>query len=77
MLRPDADARLGGNVQEAPVTESNDRKIADDGKISEDRREALRYALAIGSGADLSDPVSRPPLAPSSPAHTLEPLWRL
>ena len=42
------------------MTESNDRKIADDGKISEDRRDALRYALALGSGAALAAAVSSP-----------------
>jgi polar amino acid transport system substrate-binding protein len=47
-------------VQEASVTEFNDRKIADDNKISEDRRDALRYALALGSGAVLAAAVSSP-----------------
>jgi polar amino acid transport system substrate-binding protein len=49
------------------MTESNDRKIADDSKISEDRREALRYALAIGSGAALAATVSSPAAAQSTP----------
>jgi polar amino acid transport system substrate-binding protein len=39
---------------------NHDRKIADDNKISEDRREALRYALALGSGAALAAAVSSP-----------------
>src|ERR1700753_2904170 len=39
---------LGVSMQEAGVTTS------DETKISEDRREALRYALAIGSGAALT-----------------------
>lgn len=41
-------------VQEVPVSQS------DDDKISEDRREALRYALAIGSGAALAAAVTTP-----------------
>src|SRR3954454_6700464 len=51
---------LAEMVQEAPMTEFNDRKIADDSKISEDRRDALRYALALGSGAALAAAVSSP-----------------
>jgi len=51
---------LAEMVQEASVTEFNDRKIADDDKISQDRREALRYALALGSGAALAAAVSSP-----------------
>ena len=58
-------------VQEAPVTEPNDRKIADD-KISEDRREALRYALAIGSGAALAAAVTGPASAQSAADNTLD-----
>ena len=34
---------------------------SDDGKISEDRREALRYALAIGSGAALTSALAVTP----------------
>ena len=49
------------------MTESNDRKTADDDKISEDRREALRYALAIGSGAALAAAVTSPASAQSTP----------
>jgi polar amino acid transport system substrate-binding protein len=59
-------------VQEAPVTESNDRKIADDNRISEDRRDALRYALAIGSGAALAAAVTSPASAQSTPDNTLD-----
>src|SRR6478752_1403659 len=59
-------------VQEGSVTESNDRKIADDGKISEDRREALRYALAIGSGAALAAAVSSPASAQAGADNTLD-----
>jgi polar amino acid transport system substrate-binding protein len=54
-------------VQEASVTEFNDRKIADDNRISQDRREALRYALALGSGVALAAAVSSP-----ASAHTLD-----
>ena len=67
LLRRDAHARLGEMVREAPVTESNDRKIADDSKISEDRREALRYALAIGSGAALASAARRPGIGAGEP----------
>jgi polar amino acid transport system substrate-binding protein len=48
-------------VQEAPVTTS------DDSKISEDRREALRYALALGSGAALAAAVASPAPAQATP----------
>jgi len=34
--------------------------ISDDGKVSEDRREALRYAFAIGGGAALSSALANP-----------------
>jgi polar amino acid transport system substrate-binding protein len=53
-------------VQEAPVTTS------DDSKISEDRREALRYALAIGSGAALAAAVASPASAQATPDNTLD-----
>ena len=33
---------------------------SDDSKISEDRREALRYAFAIGSGAALASDTREP-----------------
>ena len=36
---------------------------SDDVKISEDRREALRYALAIGSGAALTAAIASPAAA--------------
>jgi polar amino acid transport system substrate-binding protein len=51
--------------QEAPVIQS------DDDKISEDRREALRYALAIGSGAALAASVASPASA-QAPDNTLD-----
>ena len=54
------------------MTESNDRKIADDSKISEDRREALRYALAIGSGAALAAAVTSPASAQTAADNTLD-----
>jgi len=45
---------FGEMVQEARVTPS------DDSKISEDRREALRYAFAVGSGAALASALASP-----------------
>jgi polar amino acid transport system substrate-binding protein len=53
-------------VQEGPVIQS------DDDKISEDRREALRYALAIGSGAALAASVASPASAQATPDNTLD-----
>jgi polar amino acid transport system substrate-binding protein len=44
----------------------------DDGKISEDRREALRYALAIGSGAALTAALANPASAQATPDNTLD-----
>jgi polar amino acid transport system substrate-binding protein len=41
-------------------------------KISEDRREALRYALAIGSGAALASALATPAAAESATDNTLE-----
>jgi polar amino acid transport system substrate-binding protein len=52
--------------QEACVTTS------DDSRISEDRREALRYALAIGSGAALASALASPAAAQSSADNTLD-----
>ena len=46
--------RFGKLAQEGRVTTS------DDSQISEDRREALRYALAIGSGAALASSLVSP-----------------
>ena len=45
---------------------------SDDDKISEDRREALRYALAIGSGAALAAAVAGPASAQATPDNTLD-----
>jgi polar amino acid transport system substrate-binding protein len=53
-------------VQEAEVTQS------DATKISEDRREALRYALAIGSGAALASALASPASAEAAADNTLE-----
>src|SRR6185437_15074826 len=53
-------------VQEARVTQS------DEAKISEDRREALRYALAIGSGTMLTSALATPAAAQSSADNTLD-----
>jgi polar amino acid transport system substrate-binding protein len=52
--------------QEARVTPS------DDSKISEDRREALRYALAIGSGAAIASSLAGPASAQSAADNTLD-----
>ena len=46
--------------------------ISDDGKVSEDRREALRYALAIGSGAALSSALVSPASAQAAADNTLD-----
>ncbi|CAN5531534.1 transporter substrate-binding domain-containing protein [soil metagenome] len=45
---------------------------SDDGKISEDRRQALRYALAIGSGAALASTLTSPASAQATPDNTLD-----
>jgi polar amino acid transport system substrate-binding protein len=58
-------------VQEARVTTSDDSKL-DNGKVSEDRREALRYAFAIGSGAALASTLASPASAQASPDNTLD-----
>lgn len=44
---------------------------SDDNKISEDRREALRYALAIGSGAALASAIASPASAQGGADTTL------
>ncbi len=53
-------------AQEELVTKS------DDPRISEDRREALRYALAIGSGAALASAIAGPASAQASADNTLD-----
>lgn len=53
------------------MTTSDDSKL-DNGKVSEDRREALRYAFAIGSGAALASALASPASAQASPDNTLD-----
>jgi polar amino acid transport system substrate-binding protein len=53
-------------VQEKPVTTS------DDSTVSEDRRDALRYALAIGSGAALASAIASPASAQATADNTLD-----
>src|SRR6202051_3604645 len=65
LLPRDARARLW-QMQEARVTTS------DDSKISQDRREALRYALAVGSGAALASALVSPASAQASTDNTLD-----
>ena len=57
---------FAGPVQEEFVIQS------DDDKISDDRREALRYALAIGSGAALAAATASPALAQAAADNTLD-----
>ena len=45
---------------------------SDDSKISEDRREALRYAFAIGSGAALASAMANPASAQTAADKTLD-----
>ncbi len=45
---------------------------SDDSMISEDRRGALRYALALGSGAALASAMASPAAAQASPDNTLD-----
>jgi polar amino acid transport system substrate-binding protein len=67
LLRLEARDRLWRNdEQEAGVDKS------DDVKISEDRREALRYALAIGSGAALATALATPAAAQANSDNTLD-----
>jgi polar amino acid transport system substrate-binding protein len=53
-------------MQEAEVTQS------DATRISEDRREALRYAFAIGSGAALASALASPASAEAAADNTLD-----
>lgn len=53
-------------VQEDDVTTSDDQKI------SEDRRDALRYALAIGSGAALASAMTTTPASAQAADNTLD-----
>jgi polar amino acid transport system substrate-binding protein len=66
LLRHDASARLTELVQEGLVVQS------DESKISEDRREALRYAFAIGSGAALTAAIAGTASAQTTPDNTLD-----
>jgi polar amino acid transport system substrate-binding protein len=45
---------------------------SDESRISEDRREALRYALALGSGAALSAAIAAPAKAEDAADNTLD-----
>jgi len=45
---------------------------SDDSRISEDRRQALRYALALGSGAALASSLASPAAAQATPDNTLD-----
>src|ERR1700735_891087 len=67
LLPCDTRARLPRGIwQEARVTTS------DEIKISEDRREALRYALALGSGAAIASSLSSPASAQTAADNTLD-----
>ena len=46
--------------------------ISDDNEISRDRREALRYALTIGSGVALAATIASPASAQATPDNTLD-----
>src|SRR5580692_6872825 len=60
-------ARLARGIwQEARVTTS------DDNKVSEDRREALRYALALGSGAAIASSLAGSASAQTAADNTLD-----
>jgi len=59
-------------VQEMNVTTSHDSRISDDSKMSQDRREALRYALAVGSGAALASALVSPAAAQATADNTLD-----
>jgi polar amino acid transport system substrate-binding protein len=66
LLLGEAGARLCRTGQEALVNPS------DETTISEDRRDALRYALAIGSGAALSAAITAPARAEDTADNTLD-----
>src|SRR5580692_6059650 len=53
-------------MREAQLTTS------DDGRTSEDRREALRYAFAVGSGAALASALASPASAQAASDNTLD-----
>jgi polar amino acid transport system substrate-binding protein len=66
LLPGKAGARLCATAQEAVVNSS------DEVKISEDRRDALRYALAIGSSAALAAATVAPAKAEDAADNTLD-----
>jgi polar amino acid transport system substrate-binding protein len=67
LLRRNARARL------RPIGDRRHRVTAsDDSKISEDRRGALRYALALGSGAALASAIASPASAEGAEDNTLD-----
>ena len=53
------------------MTRSDEHK-SDEQKISEDRREALRYALALGSGAAIASTLTSPASAQTAADNTLD-----
>ena len=53
------------------MTDPNEHK-SDESRISEDRREALRYALAIGSGAAIASSLATPASAQTPADNTLD-----
>ena len=53
------------------MTKADEHK-SDESRISEDRREALRYALAIGSGAAIASTLAGPASAQSAADNTLD-----
>ena len=53
------------------MTDPNEHK-SDESRISEDRREALRYALAIGSGAAIASSLAGPASAQTPADNTLD-----
>jgi polar amino acid transport system substrate-binding protein len=53
------------------MTSSDDSKV-DGSEVSEDRREALRYAFAIGSGAALASALASPASAQAAADNTLD-----
>ncbi len=53
------------------MTHENEHR-SDESRISEDRREALRYALAIGSGAAIASTLARPASAQMPAENTLD-----
>ena len=72
LLPREVRARLAAYLwQEAGVTHENEHR-SDESRISEDRREALRYALAIGSGAAIASSLAGPASAQTPADNTLD-----